>query len=191
MSFNNSENNNDCPIGEISAYIDGELSLPDELRLEFHLTNCLECSTELNSQKQFLLALDFSLENSDELPLPANFTRTVVKTAEGRVNGIRGANEGRNALLICSALLLTVIVALGTDIPRLLSGLSIVFDKFIALIGFAAHFLFGIAFGAAVVFRSLAAQFVFGSSFAIVLFLLLFVSSIMVLSRLIYRGSRA
>src|SRR6476660_6545325 len=95
-----------CPTGEISAYIDGELTPAEEMSLEMHLAGCPACVSDLNAQKQFLRALDMSLVDTGELKLPENFTRTDAKTAESRVSGLRRSNEVRNAVLICSALLL-------------------------------------------------------------------------------------
>src|SRR5687767_7691259 len=92
-----------CPSPELSAYIDGELSPREELELEVHLAECRTCADELNLQKSFLNALDSSLDDEIEIPLPKNFTKSVVANAESRVNGLRHPHEWRNAAFICVA----------------------------------------------------------------------------------------
>ncbi|HMJ09595.1 MAG TPA: zf-HC2 domain-containing protein [Pyrinomonadaceae bacterium] len=191
MELNVSNSSGECLTDEIAAYIDGELSPDGEMRLEMHLAGCPQCALELNSQKQFLRALDLSLENAGEMELPVNFTRTVVTTAESRVNGLRGPAERRNAILIGSALFLVLVFAIGSDLPSVLSTFRAAVDQIAAVAGIAAHFLFGVALGAAVVFRSLAAQFVFGPALAAGMIAVLFVLAIFVFSRRANRGGRA
>ena len=176
-----------CPTGEISAYIDGELSPGEEMALEMHLAGCPECVIDLNAQKQFLRALDDSLEDTGELVLPANFTKTVVTAAESSVTGLRRGNEIRNALLIVSGLALVALFTVGRDLPILVSALRIAADRVFAVANFAAHFVFDIALGVTVVFRSLASQFVFGSALGFALFVAVFSVAVVAFSRLIGR----
>jgi len=180
-----------CPTGEISAYIDGELTPAEEMSLEMHLAGCSSCVADLNSQKQFLRALDMSLVDTGELKLPDNFTRAVVTTAESRVRGLRRGHEVRNAIFICSALLLIAIFAVGQDLPLLLDALGVVVEKFVAIAAYAGHFVFDAALGISVIFRSLASQFVFGSAAGIALFVIISGSTFVAFSRLLARGRQA
>ncbi|MEP7213287.1 MAG: zf-HC2 domain-containing protein [Acidobacteriota bacterium] len=191
MDLNIAQSNEACPTGEISAYIDGELSPAEEMSLEMHLVGCPACVRDLNAQKHFLRALDISLEHTDEIELPTNFTKTVVTTAESRVSGLRRGSELRNALLICSALLLIAIFAVGKDLPLVLSAFGVVADKVFATAAFAGHFVFDIAIGVSVIFRSLASQFVFGSTPRFGLFVVIFGFAFAAFSRLLDRGRQA
>ncbi len=92
-----------CPSPELSAYIDGELSRHDELELEQHVSGCGICTDDLNLQKSFLNALDYSLDEKNEIDLPCDFTQAVVANAESRVSGLRRPHERRNAAFICAA----------------------------------------------------------------------------------------
>jgi len=175
---------------DISAYIDGELGPDVEQKLESHFRACGECAGELNSQKSFLHALDVSLEYHGDIPLPSNFTRSIVTNAEARVSGLRRPRERRNALVALAVLVVATIAVLGNDLTVAVSAIAVVFEKSSALIGFISHFIFDIALGAMVVFRSLAAQLVFGSTVSLGSLLLAFAISTIAISRLVLRNSR-
>src|SRR5215207_7269746 len=99
MKPENAQIRTDCPRIEIAAYVDGELSPREEFDLEMHFAVCETCSAELNEQKKLLYALDFALENEDEIELPENFTKVVVATAESNVKGLRCPRERNRALV--------------------------------------------------------------------------------------------
>lgn len=151
-------NNLNCPIDDISAYIDGELSHSREIELDLHFVSCRPCSDELNFQKQFLGSLDSSLKQERELPLPADFARQIVANAESTVAGLRRPRELYNAAFICAGLLLFGLFALGTDADRVLGGLGTAFEQAGAVGGFFAKVVYSIFLGFAVIIRSLAAQ---------------------------------
>ena len=54
----------ECPSIEIAAYLDGELSAEAEADLEDHISKCEICTQDLNDQKQFMLALNGSLNET-------------------------------------------------------------------------------------------------------------------------------
>ena len=191
MDLNAANSNGNCPTSEISAYIDGELSPGEEMELELHLAGCAACVRDLNDQKQFLRALDLSLESTDEIELPENFTRTVVTTAESSVRGLRRRTEIRNALFICTGLFLIAVVSVGYDLPMVMSAFGVAVDKVVAVAAFAAHFVFDVALGVAVIFRSLAAQLVFGSAAGLALFAAIFGVSFVAFSRFWNRDRKA
>ena len=178
---------NFCPRFEIAAYLDGELGLREELELETHLINCAECAAELNSQKNFLTALDTALIAEKELVLPVNFTKTVVANAESRVSGLRRPRERFNALLICSILFALVILGLGGESVGVLDRANDLLEQTSAVGTLFVHFIYDIAFGAAVILRSLCLQFVFKSETANGLLIILFAVSAFMFVRLIVR----
>jgi len=183
-------NSSACPSPDISAYIDGELSPADEIRLEMHIAGCRLCADDLNLQKNFLNALDYSLDEKAELELPKNFTKSVVANAESRVSGLRRPHERRNAALICIALVVVSVFALGSSTERTLGAITTVVDKVVAVVESVGHLAYDIALGSAIVFRTLASKFVFDSGAAVVSFLLIFILSLYLFSRLLVRFHR-
>ena len=190
MDRSESTNKRDCPLSDISAYLDGELSPSAEMDLTAHLVTCTACRDELNFQKQFLNALEGSLEAENQIQLPRNFTRTVVATAENSVAGLRRPNERRNALIICGTLLLLSLLALGGNAQAAFSMATAVLEKTYVLAASATHLAYDLAFGSTVVFRSLATTFVFESVTAITVLLVLFVLSLYLFSRLLIHFDR-
>ena len=179
-----------CPLPEISAYIDGELAASEELRLEMHIAGCRVCADDLNLQKSFLNALDFSLEADEKIELPDNFTKTVVASAESHVSGLRRPHERRNAAFICSGLIVFALFALASSRENSLSAATGVLERSLAVISSVGHLVFDLALGSAIVFRSLAAKFVFESGIAVLFFSALFVASLYLFSRLLIRFHR-
>jgi anti-sigma factor RsiW len=179
-----------CPSPEISAYIDGELSSADEMRLEMHVARCVTCNEDLNLQKSFLIALDSSLDHDVEIELPSNFTKAVVVNAESGVTGLRRPKERRNAAVICLCLIAIALVALGSNAERTFAASAAIAEKFIAVASSALHFLYDISLGSAIVFRSLASNFVFESTVGALLVLVVFVLSLFLFSKLIVRFHR-
>ncbi|MCU1290275.1 MAG: hypothetical protein JWN60_2504 [Acidobacteria bacterium] len=186
MSFQDVEISNECQRADIAAYIDGELSQREELELEMHLAVCESCAEELNQQKKLLRALDFALEE-EKFELPENFTKVVVANAESRVSGLRRSSERFNALLICSALFLLVLIGLGAEAKSVLFSFGRVFEQFLVVGSFAFHLIYDIALGIIVIVRSLLFQFVFSSTVSIALFTVIFGFSAVIFSRLLFR----
>ena len=184
------DNQSACPSPEISAYLDGELSGRDELELEIHFANCAVCREDLNLQKSFLNALNFSIEDDVLIELPSDFTKTVVANAESRVSGLRRPNERRTAALICGGLLIFSLVALGSNTERSFVAAAAMAERFAIVVGMVLHFVYDIALGIAIVFRSLASNFVFGSTATAGLFFVVFVLSLYTFSRLMGRFRR-
>ncbi len=156
METNSSQFN--CPSDDISAYLDGELSAGRELELERHFAACGICHSELNSQKQFLRGLEFSLRSETDVDLPTDFTRHLVANAESSVSGLRRPRERFNALFICAGMGLFALFALGADVERLLTGVLTFFAQAASVAGIVGHMVYTIFLGAAIIIRSLAAQ---------------------------------
>ena len=119
-----------CRTSEIAAYIDGELSSQAEFKLEMHFAVCPSCKSKLNEQKTLLCALDFALDNEQEIELPANFTKVIIATAESKVSGLRRPQERFKALFICAALFLLVILGLGSETESVLNTFGKFGDQF-------------------------------------------------------------
>jgi hypothetical protein len=126
----------------------------------------------------------------EEIELPENFTKVVVANAESRVSGLRRPKERFNALFICSALSLLVIVGFGSEARNVLFSSSTVIEQFLAVVGFFSHLVFDIAIGAAVILRSLCFQFVFNSKASLVLMTIVFAFSALIFSGLMFRYKR-
>jgi anti-sigma factor RsiW len=185
--LNNLENH--CPSPDISAYIDGELSADRELQLELHMAGCRVCSDDLNLQKSFLNALESSLEEK-EIELPHDFTKTVVAHAESRVTGLRHPSERRRAAVVFVTLMLLAGVALGGNLGTALNAATSVAEKVVAVVTSVGHFCYDIALGTVIIFRSLVAGLIFESGITAAVFLLVFVMSLLLSSRLLVRFHR-
>ncbi len=179
-----------CPSPEISAYLDGELSPEAELTLEGHLAHCRICTDDLNLQKGFLNALDLSLEEDDQIDLPANFAKSVVANVESRVTGLRKRNERRNAAFIVLALLVFSIFALGGNAERAIATSVSVAEKLFAVVAAVGHFVYDVALGCAIVLRSLVSSLLLGSATGGFVFILILVLSLWFFSRLLVRFDR-
>lgn len=184
------KNQDDCPRSEIAAYLDGELSPRAELELELHFAGCPNCSAELNEQKKLLCALDFALENEDQIELPENFTKVVVANAESNVQGLRCPRERNRALLVCAALFGLIFIGLGAETSQTFASFGTITEKFLAVGGFFVHLVHDISIAAAVIFRAFSLQFVFNSTISAVLLGICFVVSFLIFSRLMSRHRR-
>jgi len=185
------KNQTSCPREEIAAYVDGEISPREELELELHFAGCKTCAAELNSQKQLLCALDSFCLNEKEIELPENFTKVIVTTAESNVSGLRRPQERRTALFICSALFLLVLLGLVSQPDAVLGTFGKFAEQFLAVGSFVAHLVFDIAVGITIVLRFLGHHFVFSSVLTFGFIAVLFVISLLTLSRLVLRYNRA
>ena len=179
-----------CPSPDLSAYLDGELSSGDELKLEAHLSGCRVCTDDLNLQKSFLNALEFSFEGGGSIELPKNFTKSVVANAESRVSGLRRPREWRNAALICAGLILFSLIALGDSAGKTFAATASMAEKLFVVAAAGAHLAYDVALGSAIILRSLASNFLFDSGGTVLVFLVLIVLSLYLFSRLVVRLHR-
>jgi anti-sigma factor RsiW len=145
-----------CPREDIAAYVDGELSESERTRLEQHVSECETCSRSLMEQRQFLAVLSASLDSGSALPLPKDFTKKVVASAESSVRGIRQPGELYTAIFICAALLIFALFTLGFGSFGLTSGVYSLGEKLFAFGLLVFKLINSLAFAAAVIVRSLA-----------------------------------
>lgn len=180
-----------CPREEIAAYIDGELSSHRELELERHFVVCTGCAEKLNVQKKLLCALDSAVFGEKEVELPEDFTKIIVTKAESNVSGLRLPQERRNALFICLALFIPLLIGFGTETETILLTARQFAEQILAVGGLVFHFVYDVAVGFAVILRSLGGQFVSNSFVSILFFLILLIFSLFAVSRLVTRFNRA
>jgi anti-sigma factor RsiW len=105
--------NQECPLEEVAAYLDGELEGKALETFEAHLKTCANCATELRVQRQLLCTLDFAFNESRAFELPHNFTRVVAAHAEHDLSGMRRKGERRRAIQLCAILALVSFGLLG------------------------------------------------------------------------------
>lgn len=146
----------DSRRGDISAYIDGELTPDRELELDMHFAACRSCSVELNQQKQFLCSLNSTLKNEGEIELPEDFARNIVANAESSVSGVRRPRELYNAVFICAGLGLFVLFASGADASKLFGGFFGFAEQAAIAVGLLGRIVYSIFYGAVIVIRSIA-----------------------------------
>lgn len=179
-----------CPREEIAAYIDGELVPRRELELELHFAACRMCADELNLQKTMLCALNSALLPEREVELPKNFTKVVVTRAEANVSGLRRPQERRNALIICAVLFLPLLVGFSADIETVLLTMNNFAGQILAVGGLVFHLVYDISVGAVVILRSLSNQVAFNSMASAAFLIILFLISLITVSRLVMRFNR-
>jgi anti-sigma factor RsiW len=181
----------DCLCTEVSAFLDGELSVRDEQNFELHLSNCEQCKAELLTQKQMLCALSLAFDSpKHEFELPKNFTKTIVTKAESNVSGLRNPKERSRAFILCLILFAFVIIALGESFGKFLSVWQTITEQVVAVIGFTADFAVDVFTGLAVVLRALGQKFVFDSQVSTLVFLVFFLIVFTIFSNILIRHHR-
>jgi anti-sigma factor RsiW len=177
-----------CPREEISLYLDGELSLADELVLEKHLAVCKICRTEINLHKKMFSALDLVFEAKPEVELPKNFAKVVAAKAESEVNGLRSKEERFRASFLCAGLFLLTLLGLGIESDRLFSSFG---GQIVSVFTVAFHSILDFAVGIAVVLRCLSQKAVVNPVFLLVLTVSAGALMFITFSRLRLRFSRS
>jgi Putative zinc-finger len=181
-----------CLRTEVSAFLDGELSVRDEQNFELHLSVCEKCADELRSQKQMLCALNSAFDSpQNSFELPKNFTKTVVIKAESSVSGLRKPEERSRAFILCLILFAFVIFALGESLGKVVSVWQTITEQVIAVVGFTVDLLVDVFTGLAVILRALSQKFVFDSQVTTVVFFGLFAIVFIAFSRILIRYHRA
>lgn len=181
-----------CLRTEISAFLDGELSVCDEQNFELHLSVCEKCADELRSQKQMLCALNSAFDSpQNNFELPKNFTETVVLKAESSVSGLRKPEERSRAFILCLVLFAFVIFASGESLGKVVSVWQTITEQVIVVIGFTVDLSVDILTGFAVILRALSQTFVFDSQISTVVFFGLFAVVFIVFSRILISYHRA
>lgn len=185
MTEQNVKFDNSCPQGEIAAYIDGELSASAEMNLEKHFAGCADCLAEFNGQKKLLQALDFALDEKNEIVLPENFAKTVVVRAESNVSGLRRPEERFRALFLCAFLFLLIILGLGSETEAVVSASALFVEQIFAVAGYTVHLVFDVAVALTTILRMISGQIIFSPIFAILAFTVFLISLIYFSTRIL------
>lgn len=110
-------------------------------------------------QRQFLAALSASLDSNSALPLPKDFTKKVVASAESSVNGVRQPGELYTAFFISVALIVFALFAVGIENLGFASPIYGLSEKLFAFGLLILKLIGSLVFAAVIVLRSFAAQF--------------------------------
>lgn len=189
--MNTTATENICERNLVAAYVDGELDAGSMLLFEDHLERCRECRDELRAHRLFVCELDAVLTDSDEIPVPEDFSRMVAARATSDMRGVRTGSEHRKALTICMILALAGFALLGATAR---DAVFLVVGKFVAtvigLTSFVATSLYDIAAGLVVIFRVASRKFIIetGSLWPM---LVLLAFGVLILSRLISNYHRS
>lgn len=150
-----------CGQNLVAAYVDGELDTDLTLLFEDHLESCADCRAELRAHRLFVCELDAVLTDSDEIPMPADFSRMVATRATSDMRGVRTFSEHRKALTICLILALAGFALLGASAR---DAVLLVVQKFvvtiIGLTGFVATVVYDSAAGLVVISRVISRKFI-------------------------------
>ncbi|HMT09116.1 MAG TPA: zf-HC2 domain-containing protein [Pyrinomonadaceae bacterium] len=151
------DNPNVCGKYDLAAYLDGELTAEGERMVDEHLSVCPHCNSELNLQKRFLSMLESEVGRSPELPLPKDFAKRIVVTAESNVSGLRNKSEQFNALFLVATVALFCLFALGAEASGMFQGLTKTFDAIASVVAVVVRVTASFFIGLSVVLRNVAA----------------------------------
>lgn len=181
-----------CPLEDVGAYLDGELTGVSLETFEAHLKTCVDCAAELRAQRHLLCTLDVAFNESRPFELPRDFTRVVAAHAESDLSGMRQKGERRRALQLCAVLALLSFALLGA------AARTLVFDpvrSFFRVAGSLLNLLWQTVYeagtGIAVIVRVVGRAIVFGPHGVGLFLSLAFIISISLLPLLIARYHRA
>ena len=180
-----------CERNLVAAYVDGELDAGSIVLFEDHLESCADCRDELRAHRLFVCELDAVLTASDEIAVPADFSRMVAARATSDMRGVRTVSEHRKALAICMILALGGFALLGAtarDVVFMIVGKF--FTTVFGLASFVATAVYDTAAGLVVIFRVVSRKFIIetGSLWPM---LILLAFGVLILSRLISNYHRS
>ena len=180
-----------CDQDLAGAYVDGELDADQTSLFEEHLASCSDCQFELRAHRLFVCELDSAMSNSDEIPVPRNFSHIIATRATTDMRGVRTRSENRKALTICIVLALGGFALLGVTA---LNGVFKIAQRFVATVfgvaGFLATAVYDFAAGVVVIFRVVSRKYIIetGSLWPM---LVLLAFGVFILSRLISHYHRS
>lgn len=184
-----SNNIEKCGSFDLAAYLDGELTADVERLVDEHLAVCSNCTNELNLQKRFLQMLETGVGRHAELPLPNDFAKRIVVTAESNVSGLRSKNEQFNALFLVAAVALFCLFALGAEASGMFHGLSQSFDALASILAVVFRVVSSFFIGLSIVLRNVAAP-LEGSTFLLLVPALVCVPILYSMGRVLMRLRR-
>ncbi len=141
-----------CPAENLSAYVDGELSPAEELEIINHTRSCSTCADLLREHQRMLNGLESSFESFE---IPADFARQVIVKAETSFDS-RRLKRDRIPMIAFAILLLFVCVSASGDTSAVIKLAAATVERVTIAVSFVAYFIYGTAFGVAVIARSVA-----------------------------------
>ena len=184
--------NQECPLEDVAAYLDGELDGAALAAFEIHLKSCGNCAAELRNQRQLLCTLDFAFNESRGLELPHDFTRVVAAHAEHDLSGMRRKGERHRAIQLCATLALVSFALLGAASRTLIfDPVQSFFHVAGSLFGLLWQAVFDAGTGVAVIVRVVGRATVFGPRSLWLLVALVLIISLLLLPFLIAKYHRA
>jgi len=180
-----------CDRGLVGAYVDGELDADLTRLFEDHLESCADCRFELRAHRLFVCELDAAMSDSDEIPVPRDFSRIIATRATTDMRGVRTRSEHRKALTICIILALGGFALVGVTAVNTVFSIA---EKFVTtvfgLVSFVASAVYDTAAGLVVIFRVVSRKMIIetGSLWPM---LVLLAFAVLILSRLISNYHRS
>ena len=180
-----------CDQNLAGAYVDGELDADLTSLFEDHLASCSDCQFELRAHRLFVCELDSAMSNSDEIPVPRNFSHIIATRATTDMRGVRTRSEHRKALTICIILALGGFALVGVTAVNTVFSIA---EKFVTtvfgLASFVASAVYDTAAGLVVIFRVVSRKMIIetGSLWPM---LVLLAFGVLILSRLISNYHRS
>jgi len=183
---------NGCDGIDIAGYLDGELPVENERRVDEHLSGCSGCREELRLQREILSAIESVAEEPPNIPdVPPGFARVVTVNAESSVSGIRSPSERLTSAFIGAFLVLIVAASLLTDggVTAFQAAERLTVQT-LTVIGFLFHSALEIGTGVGIVLRCFGQGVLFGSEAASLLTVTFFTLAAAVLTRMVVRYNR-
>ena len=180
-----------CDRGLVGAYVDGELDADLSVLFEDHVESCADCRFELRAHRLFVCELDASFNNSEEIPVPRDFSKIIATRATTDMRGVRTRSENRKALTICLVLALGGFALVGVTAVNTVFSIA---QRFVAtvfgLVSFVASAVYDTAAGLVVIFRVVSRKMIIetGSLWPM---LVLLAFGVLILSRLISNYHRS
>ena len=180
-----------CDRGLVGAYVDGELDADLIALFEDHVERCADCRFELRAHRLFVCELDAAFNDSDQIPVPRDFTRISTTRATTDMRGVRTRSENRKALTICIVLALGGFALVGVTAVNTIFRIA---EKFVmtvfGLVSFVATAVYDTAAGLVVIFRVVSRKMIIetGSLWPM---LVLLAFGVLILSRLISNYHRS
>lgn len=167
-----------CPLPEIAAYIDGELSIEQQQMLESHMKTCKLCSQELYTQRQIACLIEAAFSQNMRAPLSSSFVKSLVINAEGRITGCTNQEETFRASTSLFLIVLTIVFFASFSSVH-------VSERMIVPLRFIGSFVAELFFSISVIFKNIGLF--LGSDFINKLFLLFMITvDFIFLARIIF-----
>jgi hypothetical protein len=179
-----------CEPRMIAAYVDGEMTLDEQVVFEKHLDTCTECQTELRLHQQFSCELDSALTSQVEVVIPTDFSRMVAARAVSDMGGVRSSAEKKKAVIFCLILAVGGFALMGGPTRQLtLSLLRNLIGMTVGLVDLVWRAVYDLVLSVGVVSRVVSRKFIVETGNGRTVMVLLALAALL-LSRLIVNYHR-